>query len=649
MMCTASAFRKDAVPKGNQVIEKDEWENENKQNKKKGSCHPCEEYNEECVRGILCKPCIDNKQQCFLPVKVEGARKTHVPPQFKCTSCRRGKYACNGQQPCQWCIKKGKKCLKESSKKPYTAKKWKFSITDNEKCTFCYHHPDMICNRVKPKCRHCSKQNILCLPQNWKTQFKCTTCKWQHHHYLRGKPCNNCVHQNHHCCWDTEDRHTSIYFLPKEKQNSREFNSQDPKSQACLFCIAKVHKKHHNLIHYDRKIPCNNCKVQVAILKKVQQEHMKTYDTCIYHDQGGIIWSYQFWSENIQPNSKRKKMSKNDNVTKDNEASDWKMFSDTKESMKKEIKKASKGCKSRIKRKIIFSDDNSEKVMETALKGQKSRIKSKKTFIADNASKDNKDSEWEDFSDVKENTKSKMEKAIKKLKRLKPAIDSTLMTLEFFRGAKTFSDILQSTMWESDTMMENSHLHVGLMKKHCDWSSVFTIMISKALNNPTLWSTEPRTFHLTMKTNEGPLWKAAVKDEYNSLLKNKVWEVVDHPSSQKVFTERWVFKHKISADGSIAKHKAWFVVRDFEQIFEIDFDKTFTSVVKSSFYHLFFALAALFQWTVKQYNIKTAFLNGDVDELIYIKPPERFSEADDKVLRLLKLLYELKQEPRNWY
>jgi hypothetical protein len=75
-----------------------------------------------------------------------------------------------------------------------------------------------------------------------------------------------------------------------------------------------------------------------------------------------------------------------------------------------------------------------------------------------------------------------------------------------------------------------------------------------------------------------------MQEEYNSLLENKTWEVVNRPTNRKVLTGRWVFERKLGADGEVARQKARFVVRGFSQVYSLDFDETYASVVKSASY-----------------------------------------------------------------
>jgi hypothetical protein len=160
---------------------------------------------------------------------------------------------------------------------------------------------------------------------------------------------------------------------------------------------------------------------------------------------------------------------------------------------------------------------------------------------------------------------------------------------------------------------------------------------------------EPHNRKTALASTEWNQWEQAMQEEYNSLLENKTWEVVDRPINRKVLTGRWVFKRKLGPNGEVARHKARFVVRGFSQIYGLDFDETYASVVKSASYRILFALQARYGWKCHQMDIKTAFLNGDLKHEIFVEPPEGYPEASNRVLKLCKSLYGLKQAPRQWY
>jgi hypothetical protein len=118
-----------------------------------------------------------------------------------------------------------------------------------------------------------------------------------------------------------------------------------------------------------------------------------------------------------------------------------------------------------------------------------------------------------------------------------------------------------------------------------------------------------------------------------------------------VVSSRWLFKIKHAADGSIEKYKARFVARGFYQKEGIDYEETFAPVARYTSIKTIITLAAKMKWKLHQMDVKIAFLNGVIEEEVYIEQPQGFEVEDRKshVCRLKKALYGLKQAPRAWY
>jgi hypothetical protein len=112
---------------------------------------------------------------------------------------------------------------------------------------------------------------------------------------------------------------------------------------------------------------------------------------------------------------------------------------------------------------------------------------------------------------------------------------------------------------------------------------------------------------------------------------------------------RWVYRAKSATDGQINRYKARLVAKGFQQVHGIDYDKTFTPVVKMDSIRLTLAIAAAKGWEVHQMDVKNAFLHGDLYEEIYMEQPQGFMQDSSLVCRLKKSLYDLKKAPRAWY
>jgi hypothetical protein len=163
---------------------------------------------------------------------------------------------------------------------------------------------------------------------------------------------------------------------------------------------------------------------------------------------------------------------------------------------------------------------------------------------------------------------------------------------------------------------------------------------------------EPRTY---LEAINHPLygkeWELAIKEEYDSLMRNSAWELVEAPPGRNIVTCKWVFKAKRDAEGRVVRFKARLVARGFTQAYGIDYLETYAPVAKLTTYRVIFALAALEQWEIHGMDVITAFLLGKLDEEIYMAQPEGFERRGMKgkmVCRLLRSLYGLKQASRVW-
>lgn len=158
----------------------------------------------------------------------------------------------------------------------------------------------------------------------------------------------------------------------------------------------------------------------------------------------------------------------------------------------------------------------------------------------------------------------------------------------------------------------------------------------------------PRTVRAALRD---PAWFAAMQEEYSALQHNGTWELVPRPSGAHVVSGKWIFKNKLNADGSLERRKARWVVRGFSQRPGLDFDQTFSPVVKPATIRTVLHLAAAREWPVHQLDVKNAFLHGDLKEQIYCQQPAGFVDTarPDAVCLLRKSLYGLKQAPRAWF
>ena len=161
---------------------------------------------------------------------------------------------------------------------------------------------------------------------------------------------------------------------------------------------------------------------------------------------------------------------------------------------------------------------------------------------------------------------------------------------------------------------------------------------------------EPATYAEAIDSEESVHWKDAASEEMDSLYKHETWDLVDLPVNRKAIGRRWVFKRKIKPDRSIERYKARLVAKGYSQVKGIDFEETYAPVAQMKSIRTIIAIATELDLELQHMDVKTAFLNGDLEEEIYMLQPEGFvvPGMENKVCKLKKALYGLKQAPRAW-
>ena len=150
------------------------------------------------------------------------------------------------------------------------------------------------------------------------------------------------------------------------------------------------------------------------------------------------------------------------------------------------------------------------------------------------------------------------------------------------------------------------------------------------------------------KRTDSKEWRNAMDEEMDSLRKNDTWDVVPLPRGRNVVTSKWVFKSKTNPDGTLNRRKARLVARGFSQTAGVDYFETFAPVVRYESVRCVLSLAAARDMDIRQFDVKTAFLNGKLDEIVFMQQPEGYEDGTDRVCKLNRSLYGLKQSPRNW-
>jgi len=146
-------------------------------------------------------------------------------------------------------------------------------------------------------------------------------------------------------------------------------------------------------------------------------------------------------------------------------------------------------------------------------------------------------------------------------------------------------------------------------------------------------------------------WVEEMMEEYQSIMKNDVWDIVPKPEGKSVVSSKWIYKIKHATDRSIEKYKERFVARGFSQKEEIDYEETFAPIAPYTSIRDIMALPSMMKWDLHQMDVKTGFLNGVFEEEVYIERPHGFEVKYiwTPICKLKKALYGLKQAPRAWY
>ena len=170
---------------------------------------------------------------------------------------------------------------------------------------------------------------------------------------------------------------------------------------------------------------------------------------------------------------------------------------------------------------------------------------------------------------------------------------------------------------------------------------------------PIVFNTEddPKSFKEALTSRDSAFWKECIYDEMDLILSNNTWVLVDLPVGSKPIGCKWVFRRKYNTNGSIQTFKARLVAKGFKQKEGVDYFDAYALVARITSIRVLLVLASIYKLIVHQMDVKTAFLNGDLDEEVYMEQPEGFviSRNEKKVCRLVKPLYGLKQAPQLWH
>ncbi|GKA84542.1 retrovirus-related pol polyprotein from transposon TNT 1-94 [Tanacetum coccineum] len=205
----------------------------------------------------------------------------------------------------------------------------------------------------------------------------------------------------------------------------------------------------------------------------------------------------------------------------------------------------------------------------------------------------------------------------------------------FVPPSRTDWDILFQPLFDELLISPPNHLQLHEQALFCYYDAFLTAV-------------EPKTYKDALTQS---CWIEAMQEELNEFERLEVWELVPRPDKVMVITLKWIYKVKLDELGGILKNKARLVARGYRQEEGIDFEESFAPVARLEAIRIFLAFAAHKNMVVYQIDVKTAFLNGNLREEVYVSQPDGFVDPDNPnhVYKLKKALYGLKQAPRAWY
>jgi len=159
---------------------------------------------------------------------------------------------------------------------------------------------------------------------------------------------------------------------------------------------------------------------------------------------------------------------------------------------------------------------------------------------------------------------------------------------------------------------------------------------------------EPRNVNQALND---PHWRGALSDEIDAFARNQTFDLVPRQPQMNVIGCKWIFKNKFHSNGSLNRCKARLVAKGYNQQFGRDYTDTFSPVIKATTLRLVLDVAVTRSWPLQQLDVNNAFLQGTLNEEVYMEQPPGFVDADNPshVCRLRKAIYGLKQAPRAWY
>jgi hypothetical protein len=189
------------------------------------------------------------------------------------------------------------------------------------------------------------------------------------------------------------------------------------------------------------------------------------------------------------------------------------------------------------------------------------------------------------------------------------------------------------------------------LRYRLDFSDSLNLLIMRCMKNviDLQQILKSRSYKKIMNDSSRKEWVKIMKNENNSLLINETWTLINSFRDRRVLRDKWVYKIKREEHEKILRHKTRWVIREFEQVEELNYTKTFVSMIKSMNYKIMYVIIVVNDWKIEQMNVKTTFLYDKILEDVYVVQLTNFEQSINQVCKLNKALYDLKQSSRVWF
>jgi hypothetical protein len=208
------------------------------------------------------------------------------------------------------------------------------------------------------------------------------------------------------------------------------------------------------------------------------------------------------------------------------------------------------------------------------------------------------------------------------------------------RAAETFSTIIIPNSDEPLSNIDELDNELNILISNYETNDATVMLVDD--------SDVPKNYSDIKNFPNSEKWYQAAITELNALKRNKTWVLVDRPKDRNIVGSRFIFKIKCNKNGEVTKYKARLVAQGFSQEYGTDYTETFAPVAKMASLRIILSIAVKYDLLIEQIDVVSAFLQSELEEEIYMKVPEGIMFSGDKVCKLLRSLYGLKQSPRCW-